>query len=178
MTVVGPGDEALLAWVRAGAGPLSLDVNVRPTVLPDLTAYWGRVEPWLEAVGRRGGLVKGSDEDFALLAGASGLPTAPEALVVALRERYGARWAVLTRGADGAVAAGPDGVVSVPSPPVRLVDTIGAGDTFMAALLDALVLGGLPLAEALGRATAAAALVCEREGADPPTRAELDAALA
>ncbi len=177
VTVVGPGHTALLDWVRAGSGPLSLDVNVRPTVLPDLAAYWALVEPWLVAVGQRGGLVKGSDEDFELLAGASGLPTDPEALVVALRERYGATWAVVTRGPDGAVAAGPEGVASVPSPSVALVDTIGAGDTFMAGMLDALVVAGLPLADALRRGAAAAALVCEREGADPPTRAELDAAL-
>ena len=176
VTVVGPGDAALLDWVRAGGGGLSLDVNVRPTVLPDLTAYWRRVEPWLVAVGERGGLVKGSDEDFALLAGASGLPGEPEELVAALRERYGASWAVVTCGADGAVGAGPDGVVRVPSPPVSLVDTIGAGDTFMAGLLDGLVVGELPLADALRRGARAAALVCEREGADPPTRAELDAA--
>lgn len=177
VTVVGPGNVRLLEWVRGGSGPLSLDVNVRPTVLPDLAAYWRLVEPWLVAVGERGGLVKGSDEDFALLAAASGLPTAAADLVVGLRERYGARWAVVTRGADGAVAAGPEGVVEVPSPPVRLVDTIGAGDTFMAALLDSLVLRELPLADALRHAAQAAALVCEREGADPPTRAELDAAL-
>ena len=177
VTVVAPGHAVLLDWVRAGRGPLSLDVNVRPTVISDMAAYWELVEPWLVAVGQRGGLLKGSDEDFELLAGASGLPTDPEGLVVALRERYGAGWAVVTRGADGAVGAGPDGSASVASPPVTLVDTIGAGDTFMAGLLDALAVRDLPLPEALRRGAQAAALVCEREGADPPTRAELDAAL-
>lgn len=176
VTVVGPGNVALLDWVRAGSGPLSLDVNVRPTVIPDMAAYWAVVEPWLRAVGARGGLVKGSDEDFEHLAAHSGLPTDPEALVAALRDRYGVAWAVLTRGAEGAVAAGPDGVVAVGSPPVALVDTIGAGDTFMAGLLDGLVVRGLSLGAALGRGARAAALVCEREGADPPTAAEVDAA--
>ena len=75
------------------------------------------------------------------------------------------------------MGAGPDGSASVASPPVTLVDTIGAGDTFMAGLLDALAVRDLPLPEALRRGAQAAALVCEREGADPPTRAELDAAL-
>lgn len=176
VTVVGPGSEALLAWVRAGAGPVSLDVNVRPTVLSDLDAYWAAVEPWIDAVGARGGLVKGSDEDFALLSGASGLPEDPEALVEALRTRYGVAWAVVTCGADGAVGAGPDGTAHAPSRRVALVDTIGAGDTFMAGLLDGLVGRGTSLAGALRRGAEAAALVCEREGADPPTAAEVDAA--
>lgn len=175
VTVVPPGDAVLLDWVRAGAGPLSVDVNVRPTVVPDMGDYWARVESWLRAVGARGGLVKGSDEDFEHLAAHSGLPVDPTELVAALRDRYGVAWAVVTRGADGAVAAGPDGVVAVPSPPVALVDTIGAGDTFMAGLLDGLVVRGLPLADALRRGALAAAIVCEREGADPPTAAELDA---
>ncbi|MDO5534247.1 MAG: carbohydrate kinase [Propionibacteriaceae bacterium] len=177
-TVVGPGARTLVDWAGAGTGPMSFDVNVRPTVLPDRAEYWERIEAWLRVVGARSGLVKGSDEDFALLADHSGLPTDSEALVNALCERYGVRWAVLTRGADGAVAAGPEGVVSVPSPPTTVVDTIGAGDTFMAGLLDALAREGLGLAAALDRGVRAAALVCEREGADPPTRAELDAASA
>lgn len=175
VTIVPPGNDALLAWVREGTGPMSLDVNVRPTVEPDLASYWRRVEPWLHAVGARGGLVKGSDEDFELLAAASGLPTDAAALAQALCTRYGVRWAVITLGADGAVAYGPDGPVAIPSPPVRLVDTIGAGDTFMAGLLDGLVTRGLPLTDALRRGARAAALVCEREGADPPTAAEVDA---
>lgn len=175
VTVVGPGDDDLLAWVRGGTGPFSIDVNVRPTVIPDLADYWARVEPWLVTVGERGGLVKGSDEDFELLAAHSGLPTDPAELVVALRERYGVRWAVVTRGAEGAVATGPEGTVAVPGLPVALVDTIGAGDTFMAGLLDGLVVRGLPLVEALARGAKAAAIVCEREGADPPTISELDA---
>lgn len=175
VTVVGPGDAELLAWARAERSGLSLDVNVRPTVIPDMAAYWAAVEPWLTVVGARGGLVKGSDEDFDHLAAHSGLPADPVELVEALRERYGVGWAVITRGADGAVAAGPEGVVSVASPPVRLVDTIGAGDTFMAGLLDGLVVRGLPLADALARGAHAAAIVCEREGADPPTAAELAA---
>lgn len=178
VTVVGPGNEALLAWIRSGSGPLSLDVNVRPTVIPDMQAYWAAVEPWIAAVGARRGLVKGSDEDFELLAAASGLPDRPEALVEGLRARYGVEWAVVTRGAEGAVAAGPDGAASVPSRRVDLVDTIGAGDTFMAGLLDSLVGRGEALPVALGRGAEAAALVCEREGADPPTAAELEAALA
>lgn len=178
VTVVRPGHAAVLDWVRAGTGPCSLDVNVRPGVQPDMAAYWADIEPWLAAVGARGGLVKGSDEDFAHLADASGLPADPDALCAALRERYGVRWAVVTLGPDGAVGAGPDGVASVPGRRVDVVDTIGAGDTFLAGLLDALVGAGAPLADALRRGIVASALVCEREGADPPTADEVDGVLA
>lgn len=176
VTVVGPGDAALLEWVRAGSGGLSLDVNVRPSVLPDPAEYWTRVEPWLQAAGARSGLVKGSDEDFAFVAGPAGLPEHPDALVTELRDRYGLGQVVLTRGPDGATACDAHGVLHVPSRKVALVDTIGAGDTFMAGLLSAFVVSGKPLAEAVRRGAEAAALVCEREGADPPTAAELDAA--
>lgn len=175
LTVVGPGNVPLVEWARAGTGPMSLDINVRPTVQPDMAAYWSIVDGWLKAAGARAGLVKGSDEDFDHLAAHSGLPSDPEELAVALRDRYGVRWAVVTRGADGAVGAGPDGVASVASPPVTLVDTIGAGDTFMAGLIDGLVVRDLTLVEALRRGAKAAALVCEREGADPPTAAQVDA---
>lgn len=175
VTVVEPGASALLEWVREGAGPLSLDVNVRPTVIADPAAYWAAVEPWLVAVGERGGLVKGSDEDFAFLAGPAGLPTDPVALAGALRSRYGARWSVITLGPDGAVGEGPDGAASAAGPRVEPVDTIGAGDTFMAGLLDGLLQQGLSLADAMARGARAAAIVCTREGADPPTAADLAA---
>lgn len=177
VTVVGPGDAALLEWVGAASGPMSLDVNVRPSIITDPEQYWARIEPWLRAVGARGGLVKGSDEDFAFVAGPGGLPEEPEELVAELRERYALGQVVLTRGADGATACDAGGVFTVPSRPVSLVDTIGAGDTFMAGLLSALVAGGRGLHEAVRRGAEAAALVCEREGADPPTAAELDDAL-
>ena len=114
---------------------------------------------------------------FAFLARASGLPIEPGRLAHALRARYDIGWAVITMGGHGAIADGPDGPAHVPSPPVQLSDTIGAGDTFMAGLLDALAQRELPLPEALRRAAQSAALVCEREGADPPTAAQLDNAL-
>jgi fructokinase len=73
----------------------------------------------------------------------------------------------------------------VPTPPVQVIDTVGAGDTFQAALLtwlaeqgalDATALGalsGAALQQALGFAARAAAITCSRRGADMPRRAEL-----
>ena len=63
--------------VKAG---VSYDINVRPTVITDPDAYWGKVQPWLRAVGRRTGIVKASDEDIKFLAEAPGL-AAPGAAI-------------------------------------------------------------------------------------------------
>jgi fructokinase len=79
-------------------------------------------------------------------------------------------------------------VVDVPGRTVEVVDTIGAGDSFMSGLLSGLADAGLAragridaitpeaLRDVLERAVRVAALTCARAGADPPTRAELDAA--
>lgn len=87
---------------------------------------------------------------------------------------------IVTRGAEGAQALLPDGVsIAVPALAVDPVDTTGAGDTFagvLAAGLDA----GLPLSQALRRASAAAGLACLTAGAQPamPSRAAIDDAAA
>lgn len=74
------------------------------------------------------------------------------------------RSCVLTLGAAGALAVGPEGGWRVPSLAVRPIDTTGAGDTFVGALAAGLD-GGVPLPEALARASIAAGLACERLGA-------------
>jgi fructokinase len=91
---------------------------------------------------------------------------------------------VVTLGPYGAWAASHRLEVEAPAPAVRVVDTVGAGDTFMAALVDGLLDGpeagslDAPALEAvLRRACVAAAICCAREGADPPSRDELDASL-
>ena len=101
---------------------------------------------------------------------------------------------VVTRGGDGAVAVRRGGsVLEVAGVPVAVADTVGAGDTFSAVLLDALLglgVGGAGSAEALEAlsdddvhaavrtAAAGAAVTVSRPGADPPDRDELTAALA
>jgi fructokinase len=95
---------------------------------------------------------------------------------------------VVTRGRDGAEAVTRRTRLSVPAVPVAVVDTVGAGDTFTAALLAGLAGSGLlspaalatrvageqdVLREIVGQALAAAALTCTRPGADPPTAGEL-----
>ncbi|MGC8476652.1 MAG: PfkB family carbohydrate kinase, partial [Acetobacteraceae bacterium] len=100
-------------------------------------------------------------------------PNETEAAAVALRAR-GARAALVTLGAAGAVyadAAGPRRIAPVPA---RAVDTTGAGDAFLGALA-AMLAAGSRIDEALGFAAAAAALSVTRPGAQPslPTRAEV-----
>jgi fructokinase len=131
-------------------------------------------------------VVKVSDEDLAFLYPGE----APEAVCARWVEQ-GPGLVVLTRGPRG-LAAWRQGreVIEVPGRPVEVADTVGAGDTITAGLLvglgDAGALGaagdiaGLSdgtVREILERAAVAAAITCSREGAQPPTRAEVDAAL-
>ena len=87
----------------------------------------------------------------------------------------GARHAILTLGARGALADGPEGRLHAPAVEVAVVDTTGAGDAFNGALAVALA-ERRPLAEALRFSNLAAALACTRRGAQPsmPARAEVE----
>ena len=172
----GPDAEALadLALAAADRGLfLALDPNVRPAALP------ADPQPFRDRIARiaaRADLVKLSDEDAAWLA--PDLP--PDVYAEALRQA-GAALVVLTLGAQGAIALGPHGRTARPAAPVpQLVDTVGAGDTFLAALLDGLRRGGAltpgaaahltpaTLTHLLDHAARAAALCCARPGCDPP----------
>src|SRR3712207_5029725 len=105
--VVSPGAEVLLDWMRTVTSGASYDINVRPTVISDPVVYWTKVEPWLRAVGQRGGIVKASDADIEFLAqapasGATALPDGgndPVALAAKWVEKYGLGLAVITLGA-------------------------------------------------------------------------------
>jgi fructokinase len=176
--VVSPGAEVLLDWVSSVRSGVSYDINVRPTVITDPAEYWSRVEPWLRAVGRRGGILKASDVDIEFLAQVAG-GSDPLEIVTGWVEQYGLGLAVVTLGPDGAVAVEPGGgVTKVPGFPTDVVDTVGAGDTFMAGFLEARVGQGLPLEDSLRRGAAAASIVCSRQGAQPPSSAEVDALIA
>ncbi len=176
--VVEPGAAVLRSWAARSRAPLSYDINVRPTVITDPAAYWAEVEPWLEVVGRAGGIVKASDADIAALPPGRGGDRDPVEEAAAWRDRYGLRAVIVTLGPDGAVGIDADGRTAVPGLPVELVDTVGAGDTFMAGFLDGLIRRADGLPEALRRGVAAAAIVCGRQGAQPPTAAEVDQLLA
>jgi fructokinase len=178
--IVSPGAEVLLDWMREVKSGVSYDINVRPTVITDPDLYWGKVQPWLRVVGRRRGIVKASDEDIKFLAKAEGsgggeASTDPVELAGLWVEQYGLGLAVITLGPGGGVAVEPGGnITRVPGFPTKVVDTVGAGDTFMAGFLDGWVQRQLGLEASLERGVAAASIVCSRRGAQPPTSAEVD----
>jgi fructokinase len=169
---------ALLGRLRERS-TITYDVNARPTVTgtgPDLVA---RVERMVAVAD----LVKASDEDLETL-----YPDRPYRESATALLEIGPCVVVVTRGAEGALWVDREAPVEVASRPVRVADTIGAGDTFGAGLLDALwergrlgaqgraELAALPraeVAEVLEHAARAAAVTVSRPGADPPFRHEL-----
>ena len=173
-TISGPGARAVLNFVRSTPASLSYDINVRPTVLPDRVEYFQRVEQLIAAVGAGGGIIKASDEDICwLVDDPDPLPYA-EAWCI----EYGLALCVVTLGPDGAVAIKPDGrQFRVPGHTIEMADTVGAGDTFMSGFLASYARRPDDVERALRWGAGASALVCTKQGANPPTRAELEAFL-
>jgi fructokinase len=175
--VVSPGAEVLLDWMRDVHAGVSYDINVRPTVITDPDAYWRKVQPWLRVVGRRQGILKASDEDIRFLAmapssGATESVVDPVELTGRWVDQYGLGLAVITLGPGGGVAVEPGGTITrVPGFTTKVIDTVGAGDTFMAGFLDGYVKRELGIEGSLTRGAAAASIVCSRRGPQPPTSA-------
>lgn len=146
------------AW--AVAGPLKVfDPNVRPTLLPDAAAVH-RLRDQVEQFAATADLVKLSSADVAVLYDGIAVPEAAGRLRAA-----GAAAVVVTCGGEGAVLAAGDEVVAVPAPAVKAVDTTGAGDSVMAALIVRLLAAGWPLGiEDVRFALAVGGMVCERPG--------------
>ncbi|HEV7577629.1 MAG TPA: carbohydrate kinase [Caldimonas sp.] len=182
-TVVEPAASTLRALVERehGRALISYDPNVRLNVEPEL-ARWRGVLQWMLT---RAHVVKISEEDLGLLC-----PGVRAEAFMADALTRGVRLVVVTSGAQGAWAATPSTRAAMAAVPVAVVDTVGAGDTFQAALLcwladndllaaDALTAIAAPrLEDALRFACTAAGLTCARRGADLPNRAELERALA
>jgi fructokinase len=157
---------------------IAYDPNLRLNVEPHLDA-WKHTVAWMLP---RTHLLKISDEDLGLLQ-----PGMALADFAAHALSQGVTWVIVTQGGEGAQAWCAHGHVHVPSPHVDVIDTVGAGDTFQAALLTWLLehqalspsaMAALDLAaleQALRFAAAAAAITCSRRGADMPLRAEVAA---
>jgi fructokinase len=171
------GAQRALVEREHGRSVIAYDPNVRRVVEPDL-ARWRDTLAWMLP---RTHLLKVSDEDLGLL-----FPGQPLDELAAQWLAQGVRLAVVTRGEHGSIAwHGTAGRVEAPPVRVQVVDTVGAGDTFQAALLtglaerNALSIDGLATLHAttvrdlLDFATRAAAITCSRRGADLPRRAEL-----
>ncbi len=186
-TMLAPGAAEVLAAVEHAhpSATISFDPNCRPSIIADVDYARRQAEKFVAL----SDVVKASDEDLAwLYPGQDVLDSARKWL--ALGGEEGPALVVVTRGADGPWGVCRAGEASIPAPKVQVADTVGAGDSFMAALLSGLVdreldgaqnredLRNLPaegLAELLAHAARAAAVTVSRPGANPPTRAELNA---
>jgi fructokinase len=179
-----PGASAVLSNLQ-NARPLatiSFDPNARPSLMGDPHEVRAKIE---QLIGLSD-VVKASDEDIAWLYG-----DATPAQIVSLWGLLGPSLVVVTRGDQGAMIrlTGSGEVTSLAAPVVEVVDTVGAGDSFMAGLLSGLLesglLGGLLARERLrsasladvrpgvDRALACSAITVSRPGADPPHLADL-----
>ena len=179
-----PGASAVLTTLQRArpSATISYDPNARPSMMGDPH----EVRAKIEALIGLSDVVKASDEDIAWL-----YEGAPISDVLRLWGQLGPALTVVTRGGSGAlVGLSITGeLTSVEAPVARVVDTVGAGDSFMAGLLsgllDAGLLGGIQARErlrsaslvdvrpAVDRALACAAITVSRAGSDPPHRSEL-----
>lgn len=191
-----PGADQVLAAVEAARGKatVSYDPNLRPALLGSPA----QERPGVERLVALSDVVKASQEDLAWL-----YPGRNPHEVAYRWACAGPSLVVLTFGADGAFVRWRRGWRDLPTTPVEVTDTVGAGDAFMAGLISGLLRAGLlgastgtgepdavaararlrratattrldeDLVRALNVAGRAAAFTCTREGADPPTHAEL-----
>jgi len=184
-SALAPGRAAVVDLVRQAVDAdvfVSFDPNTRPFFLDDVARAWHEV---LEIAGGTR-LLKLSDEDLRLLRPDDAEDDVCRQLLSSGRTEL----VVLTRGEKGAKAFTDGAVIDVPAPPTEVVDTVGAGDSFMAATLAMLndwgvLTGGEGALSALDDdrvellvrgAITAAAITCSRRGANPPRRPELPAA--
>lgn len=177
-----PGSEAVAAVIdRArSSATISYDPNVRPSIIG--TADQVRDE--IEALVAAADVVKASDEDVAWLYPGSSLEE-----VLSAWSGLGPQVCAVTRGGEGALVLVQGEFHQLPAPATTVVDTVGAGDSFMSGLISGLLDAGLlgsieardrlaaaswdEIEPAVRRALACAAITVSRAGANPPTRAEL-----
>lgn len=176
-TFLEPGAQAVktLLGNHRETSLITYDPNIRPALL----GSQGQARETFEEIASLSHVLKLSDEDALWLYPQLNLEDIARHLL-----GTGSRLVVITRGGNGSLMATTDLMIEVPSLPSIVVDTIGAGDSYMAAMImtllenDSLVLDEDSL-RALGRtASVAAAITVRRAGANPPTSAELRGLLA
>ena len=153
-----------------------IDPNIRPSFITDRAAYLARINVMIALAD----IVKLSDEDLHWLMGDGDIATLSRAMLAT-----GPKLICITEGAKGATAYSAAHTVQVAATPVKVADTVGAGDTFNAGVLCALWQAGAltkaaiaTLDEATIRAALtlgvrAAAITVSRPGANPPWAREL-----
>jgi fructokinase len=181
-----PGAAEVIAAVEYAhpSSTISFDPNCRPSIITDVEYARTQAERFVVL----SDVVKASDEDLEwLYPGVDPLESARRWLTLGGAE--GPALVVVTRGSLGPWGVTRAGEAQVAAPSVNVVDTVGAGDSFMAGLLSAIVDHGLDGAQnraelrampaetleaIMDHATRAAAVTVSRAGANPPTRAELN----
>ncbi len=186
---IGPGNKVIEAWLSqifaTDAITLSHDLNIRPALGFDRVTERNRVEK-LNQISH---IIKASDADIEWLYDLS-----PGSSLDSIATEWSkGKLVIVTKGSAGVSLYRDGNKIDVPGQKVELVDTVGAGDTFMASFLAELnfrgALGSNPasklldlsdeqLIEVARISNAAAAIVCERTGCQPPTKQEIAARLA
>ena len=175
-TIVEPASTTLHNWAIKCAefAPIVFDPNVRSSVVGDREKYRSAVEKWVGI----SSVIKLSDDDISWLY--------PEESMDEVAKRWiagGASLVVVTRGAHGIIGYTEDGYEEVDGAKVTVVDTVGAGDTVGAVLVEGIMkhsvigLQGQVLNAVLHRAAIAAGITVSRAGAQPPRLHELVEAL-
>ena len=167
-TILEPGASELLKWISTKSAPVVFDPNVRPSIQIDKGLYRAAIERWIGI----STIVKLSEDDLSWLYGDEG--------VIAKWLSMGPELVIVTGAEKGLTAYANRSVIEVPAVKVDVVDTVGAGDTIGAVIVEGVLnygahaLRGELLREVLERAVKAAAITCSRAGANPPTRDELE----
>jgi fructokinase len=172
-TVIEPGASVLFEWAQSvvKVAPIVFDPNIRPAVISDREQYLAQVERWVAI----SSAVKVSDDDINWL-----YPFLEIEQVVNDWLTKGPSLIVVTYGDKGLTGYRKGEKVSVDAVKVKVADTVGAGDTVGAILVEAILkdgvasLTGSRLQSMLKRAAKAAAITVSRVGANPPISEELE----
>ena len=172
-TVIESGASVLLEWAQSvvKVAPIVFDPNIRPAVISDREQYVKQVERWVSI----SSAVKVSDEDLKWL-----YPALEINQVINNWLAKGPSLIVVTNGDEGLAGYRVGEKVIVDAVKVLVADTVGAGDTVGAILVEAIVkdglnsLSGVRLEMMLKRAAKAAAITVSRSGANPPTLKEIE----
>jgi fructokinase len=173
-----PAGAAYEEFMRREQGRrvMMLDPNIRPNFIPDREKHQQRIRAMMAMAD----IVKVSDEDLDWF----GEPGSREEVVLRWLDR-GPKLIVVTHGGEGAVGYTKAGAVTVVPDKVKVVDTVGAGDTFNGGVLASLHEQGLltkakvanlsqeAVHKALSLGAKAAAVTVSRAGANPPWRREI-----
>ena len=171
-TIIEPGAKILKDWIEKSkdCAPIIYDPNIRSAVISDRDKYQEVVKNWVAL----SNVIKASEDDLTWL-----YPDIEPLEIADMWVKQGVKLVVITQGENGIIGVTENQEIYIPGVKVDVIDTVGAGDTVGAVLVEAIVEFGLDkltnelLSHTLHRAALAASITCSRSGANPPTKAEL-----